>query len=131
MIGIAGGTGSGKTTVAQVILDRVGTRHIALLPHDAYYKDLSELSQAQRSQINFDHPDSVEFNLLISHLRQLKEGKAVEMPVYSYLTCLRSEETITIPGPYQRVAPWAASPGRADTPKVNFPSSITAVSSSA
>ena len=56
VIGIAGGTGSGKTTVAQVILDRVGTHHISLLPHDAYYKDLTGLSQAQRTQINFDHP---------------------------------------------------------------------------
>ena len=68
IIGIAGGTGSGKTTVANVILNRVGTEHIAFIPHDAYYKELSVLPRAQRDVINFDHPDSLESELLVEHV---------------------------------------------------------------
>ena len=74
VIGIAGGTGSGKTTVADVILDRAGAENIALLPHDAYYKDLTELPQAQRDLVNFDHPESLETALLVEHLRKLLAG---------------------------------------------------------
>jgi uridine kinase len=96
VIGIAGGTGSGKTTVAQVILDRVGTHHISLLPHDAYYKDLSELSQAQRSLINFDHPDSLDTELLIEHVKMLRGGKAIQLPVYDFKTHARTPHTILI-----------------------------------
>ena len=96
VIGIAGGTGSGKTTVAQVILDRVGTHHISLLPHDAYYKDLSELSQTQRAQINFDHPDSLDTELLIEHVKMLRGGKAIHLPVYDFKTHARTPHTIPI-----------------------------------
>jgi uridine kinase len=96
VIGIAGGTGSGKTTVAQVILDRVGTHHISLLPHDAYYKDLSELSQAQRSLINFDHPDSLDTELMIEHVKMLRGGKAIQLPVYDFKTHARTPQTILI-----------------------------------
>jgi uridine kinase len=96
VIGIAGGTGSGKTTVAQVILDRVGTHHIALLPHDAYYKDLSALSQTQRAQINFDHPDSLDTDLLIEHVNLLKSGQLVQLPVYDFKTHARTPHTILV-----------------------------------
>lgn len=93
IIGIAGGTGSGKTTIANVILERVGADHIAFLPHDAYYKDLSELPRAQRDLINFDHPDSLETSLLVKHLKDLKQGKAIEAPIYDFTQHARTEET--------------------------------------
>jgi uridine kinase len=90
IIGIAGGTGSGKTTVANVIMDRVGARHIAYLPHDAYYKDLSALPDAQRTTINFDHPDSLDTDLLISHVRSLREWKDIDLPIYDFKTHSRT-----------------------------------------
>ena len=93
VIGIAGGSGSGKTTVANVILERVGTQRIALLPHDAYYKDLSNLPPNQRTQINFDHPNSLDTDLLIQHVRQLKTGQAVELPVYDFTKHARTLQT--------------------------------------
>jgi uridine kinase len=96
VIGIAGGTGSGKTTVAQVILDRVGTNRISVLPHDAYYKDLTGLSQSQRAQVNFDHPDSLDTELLITHVIQLKEGQTIQLPVYDFKTHARTSHTIPI-----------------------------------
>ena len=82
-IGIAGGTGSGKTTIANVILGRVGTQHIAYLPHDAYYKDLKDLPVAQREMINFDHPDSLDTGLLIEHIKKLKQWQPIDLPVYA------------------------------------------------
>jgi len=94
VIGIAGGTGSGKTTVAKVIIDRVGANHIALLPHDAYYKNLTQLDPAQRSIINFDHPESLETSLLIEHIKQLKNYTAIELPVYDFVTHTRTTTTI-------------------------------------
>lgn len=93
MIGIAGGTGSGKTTVAKVILERVGADSIAFLPHDAYYKDLKDLPKAQRDQVNFDHPDSLETDLLVRHLQRLRSGQAIEIPVYNFTTHTRTERT--------------------------------------
>jgi uridine kinase len=96
IIGIAGGTGSGKTTVARVILERVGAHHIALLPHDAYYKDLSDLPQAQRVLINFDHPNSLDTPLLVYHLQQLKNGQGIELPVYDFKTHTRTSQTLTV-----------------------------------
>jgi len=96
VIGIAGGTGSGKSTVAKVIIDRVGANHIALLPHDAYYKDLVNLEPAQRATINFDHPDSLETSLLIQHIKQLKKFLSIELPVYDFKTHTRTESTIHI-----------------------------------
>ena len=74
VIGIAGGTGSGKTTVANVILDRVGKEHIAYLPHDAYYRELIDLPPDQKATVNFDHPDSLETELMINHIKELKNG---------------------------------------------------------
>lgn len=96
VIGIAGGSGSGKTTVAQEILQRVGADRIAYLPHDAYYRDLSGLPPAQRAEINFDHPNSLETELMIAHIRQLKEYQPVQLPVYDFAHHTRTSETIRI-----------------------------------
>ena len=96
VVGIAGGTGSGKTTVVNRILERLPEDKVTILPQDAYYKDNSLLKMEDRQEVNFDHPDSVEFSLLIEQLAQLKAGQAVQRPIYSYLTCTRSEDTIPI-----------------------------------
>ncbi|MEO5888345.1 MAG: uridine kinase [Anaerolineales bacterium] len=96
VIGIAGGSGSGKTTVAQEILQRVGRERIAFLQHDSYYKDLSGLPPTQRAQINFDHPNSLETELLIQHVASLRDGKAVEVPIYNFSTDSRTGETFTV-----------------------------------
>ena len=96
IVGIAGGTGSGKTTVVKKVLDALPENEVIVIPQDSYYRDNSHISLEARQKINFDHPGSVEFELLIDHLKQLRKGKNVEMPVYSYLTCLRGKETITI-----------------------------------
>lgn len=96
IIGIAGGTGSGKTTVVNRILEEIPPSRVALMPQDSYYWDSGHLPLEERQKINFDHPDSLEFELLVEHLRLLKEGIAVEQPRYSYLTCTRSEETVTV-----------------------------------
>lgn len=95
-IGIAGGTGSGKTTVVRKILENIPRDRVALVPQDSYYKDSSHLPIEERQKINFDHPDSLEFDLLTEHIRLLKAGKPVNQPIYSYLTCTRSEETIPV-----------------------------------
>jgi len=96
IVGIAGGTGSGKTTVVNKVMEAFPNDEVVMIPQDSYYRDNSAIPLEERQNINFDHPDSVEFGLLIEHLKQLRKGKQVEMPVYSYLTCLRSKETITI-----------------------------------
>ncbi len=96
VIGIAGGSGSGKTTVAQEILNRVGPSRIAYLPHDAYYRDLSGLPPVQRAEVNFDHPNSLETELLIQHVLQLRDYQPVELPVYDFSIHTRTERTITI-----------------------------------
>jgi uridine kinase len=92
VIGVAGGTGSGKTTVAREILRRAGTEQISLIQHDAYYKDLGDLPLAQRAMQNFDHPDALDNKLLIAHLRELKAGRTIEMPVYDFTTHTRTAE---------------------------------------
>jgi uridine kinase len=96
IIGIAGGSGSGKTTVANVILQQVGAHRIAYIPHDAYYHDLSELPPAQRAQVNFDHPDSLDTLLMTHHIQQLKAWQPVEIPVYDFTTHSRTSRTIHI-----------------------------------
>jgi len=96
VIGIAGGSGSGKTTVAQTILQRVGPDRISFLQHDAYYKDLSGLPPAQRAEGNFDHPNSLETELLTQHILQLKSGQPVEVPVYDFSTHSRTDRTYTV-----------------------------------
>jgi uridine kinase len=93
IIGVAGGTGSGKTTVAMSILERVGTEHVAYIPHDAYYRDLSDLPPAQRGQVNFDHPDSLETELLVEQLRELRACEVVEIPIYDFTTHTRTSRT--------------------------------------
>ena len=96
IVGIAGGTGSGKTTVVRKIADVFRNGEVVVIPQDSYYKDNKGIQPEERQKINFDHPDSIEFNLLIKHLQELKSGKSIEMPIYSYLTCLRSDETVPI-----------------------------------
>jgi len=96
VIGIAGGSGSGKTTVAQEILQRVGPERIAFLQHDSYYKDLSGLPPTQRVEINFDHPHSLETDLLIRHIATLLDGKPVEVPIYDFSTHSRTNQTFSV-----------------------------------
>ncbi len=96
VIGVAGGTGSGKTTVATVILKRVGAHHIAYVPHDAYYRNFSDLPRSQRDVINWDHPDSLDTDLMIEHVKQLRAGQAVELPVYDFTTHSRSNRTARV-----------------------------------
>ena len=93
VIGMAGGTGSGKTTVAREILKRAGTELISFIQHDAYYKDLSDLPLAQRAMQNFDHPDALDNDLLIRHLKELKASRAIQMPIYDFTTHTRTLET--------------------------------------
>ena len=93
VVAVAGGTGSGKTTVANKILDRVGAEHVAYIPHDAYYRDLSHLPPGERRKVNFDHPDSLETELMIEHLKELRACQAVEIPVYDFTNHTRTQET--------------------------------------
>jgi uridine kinase len=97
-IAVAGGSGSGKTTVSEAILERVGSEHIAYLAHDAYYKDLHDVPLDVKQAINFDHPDSLDTPLMIEHIRQLQAGKAVDVPVYDFTRHERTTHT-------QRIGP--------------------------
>lgn len=96
VIAIAGGSGSGKTTVATEILKRVGSHRIAYLPHDAYYRDLKDLPPAQRELVNFDHPHSLETPLMIEHIKKLKNWEAIELPVYDFTNHTRTNRTIHV-----------------------------------
>ena len=96
VVGIAGGTGSGKTTLSEQILNRLGRDKIAYLPHDAYYRDQKYLPLEERKKVNYDHPDSLETELLVNHIKQLKSGKPIEMPVYDFTIHNRVEQTIRI-----------------------------------
>lgn len=96
VFGVAGGTASGKTTVARNVLTAVGAEQVAYLPHDAYYKDRSELPFAERSQLNYDHPKSLETKLMVKHIKRLVRGEAVHVPVYDFTTHLRTDETILV-----------------------------------
>jgi len=96
VIGIAGGSGSGKTTVAQEILQRVGPSRIAFLQHDSYYKDLSGLPPTQRAEVNFDHPESLETGLLAKHIASLLDNQSVEVPVYDFSTHSRTDQTFNV-----------------------------------
>ena len=96
VIGIAGGSGSGKTTVVNSITSKLKEK-VVVIPQDSYYKDSSHLPMEERQQINFDHPDAIDFKLLCNQLAELKDGKTIEQPVYSYITCSRSKtETVTV-----------------------------------
>ena len=96
IIGIAGGTGSGKSTVVRKIVESLGENEVVVLPQDSYYKDSSHVPVEERQNINFDHPDAFEWSLLAQHVADLRNGKCIEQPIYSYLTCTRQAETIHI-----------------------------------
>ncbi|QSO47014.1 uridine kinase [Alicyclobacillus mengziensis] len=96
IVGIAGGTGSGKTTVAKAIVDALGEDHVALISQDAYYKDHATLTFEERSQLNYDHPESFDNELLITHLTKLHDGIDIEIPVYDFTTHTRRTDTIHI-----------------------------------
>ncbi len=96
VIGIAGGTGSGKTTVVRRIVESLPAGEVVVLPQDSYYKDSSHVPVEERQFINFDHPDAFDWDLLSEQLAMLKDGKSIEQPTYSYITCTRQLETIHI-----------------------------------
>ena len=96
IIGIAGGTGSGKTTVVKRITECLPQGEVVVIPQDSYYYDSSHLPLEERQEINFDHPSSIEFELLVDHVAKLKQGEKIEQPIYSYLTCSRNPKTISI-----------------------------------
>ncbi|MDE5572276.1 MAG: uridine kinase, partial [Muribaculaceae bacterium] len=96
IIGIAGGTGSGKTTVVRKIIDSLPAGEVAVIPQDSYYKDLSYMPPEERQKVNFDEPTAIEWTLLVDHLKRLKNGESIEMPTYSYLTCTRQDETVKV-----------------------------------
>jgi uridine kinase len=91
IIGVAGGSGSGKTTVVNKIKSALDKR-VVVIPQDSYYKDCSHLSEEERRLLNFDHPDAIDFELLIEQLEDIRSGKSIEQPIYSYLTCARDKE---------------------------------------
>ena len=97
IIGIAGGTGSGKTTVVKKIAEAFPGGELAVIPQDSYYHDSGHLPMEERQKLNFDHPDAIDFDLLVEQLQQLTEGKSIQQPIYSYITCTRSAtETVTV-----------------------------------
>ena len=96
IIGIAGGTGSGKTTVVKKIVEALPPHHVAVVPLDSYYNDTSHMTEEERRAINFDHPDAFDWKLLIKQINDLREGRAIEQPTYSYLKCNREKETIHV-----------------------------------
>jgi uridine kinase len=97
IIGIAGGSGSGKTTIAKSVVAAVGAATVALIQHDAYYRDLPYLDLQQRARVNYDHPDSLETELLIEHINQLRAGRAIERPVYDFTIHRRTNDTVLVP----------------------------------
>ena len=96
IIGIAGGTGSGKTTVVRKLIERLPKGEVVVIPQDSYYKDSSHVPAEERQNINFDHPDAFEWPLLAKHIDQLKKGQAVEQPIYDYITSSRLQETVHV-----------------------------------
>ena len=96
IIGMAGGSGSGKTTIAEAIVDAVGPDMVALIQHDAYYRNLEHIPLEERIKVNFDHPDSLETDLLIRHLEELRAGRSIEHPVYDFSTHTRTDRTVRV-----------------------------------
>ena len=96
IIGIAGGTGSGKTTVVKKIAEALPPHYVAVVPLDSYYNDTTGMTDEERHSINFDHPDAFDWKLLTEHIKMLKAGLAVEQPTYSYLKCNRLPETVHV-----------------------------------
>jgi uridine kinase len=95
-IGISGGSGSGKSTVVHELIKRLPGETVTIIPQDSYYRDNGNKTEEEKRNINFDHPDAIEWNLLIDQLRELISGTPIEMPVYSYVTCARSRETVRV-----------------------------------
>ena len=93
IIGIAGGSGSGKTTVVNEVMNKFSVNQVAVLSQDSYYRDLSHIDASERININFDHPDSFEFDLLVNHIQQLRNGLRIDQPVYDYITSSRLNQT--------------------------------------
>lgn len=96
IIGIAGGTGSGKTTVVKKIVEALPPHHVAVVPLDSYYNDTSSMTDEERHAINFDHPDAFDWKLLIKQINELRDGRAIEQPTYSYLICNRLPQTVHV-----------------------------------
>lgn len=96
IIGIAGGTGSGKTTVVKKIVEALPPHYVSVVPLDSYYNDTSHMTEEERHAINFDHPDAFDWKLLIKQVNQLRKGEAIEQPTYSYLLCNRQSETVHV-----------------------------------
>lgn len=96
IIGIAGGTGSGKTTVVRKIAEALPPHYVTVVPLDSYYNDTTHMTEEERRAINFDHPDAFDWKLLIEHVKKLKAGEAVEQPTYSYIKCNRQPETVHV-----------------------------------
>lgn len=96
IIGVTGGSGSGKTTLVQELVQGLGNNEVMVIQHDAYYRDLSHLSLAEREGINYDHPNALETDLLVQHLRSLLDGQAVKVPIYDFITHTRKRETTTV-----------------------------------
>jgi uridine kinase len=94
IIGIAGGTGSGKTTVVNQIVNQLPTTEVCVISQDSYYKETNDLSYEERTKINFDHPRAIDFELIVQHLKDLKEGKTIDQPVYSFVTHNRTQDTV-------------------------------------
>jgi uridine kinase len=92
IIGICGGTGSGKTTIARAIVEAVGRVNVVLVEQDSYYRNLADMPLDERHQANFDHPDSIDSDMLVNHLMRLRQGLSIEMPLYDFVTHTRSEE---------------------------------------
>ncbi len=96
IIGMAGGSGSGKTTIAHAVIEAVGQDSVALIQHDAYYRDLNHLTLEERAAVNFDHPDSLETDLLVAHLELLRAGQSIDRPVYDFSTHTRTDRTVRV-----------------------------------
>ena len=96
IIGVAGGTGSGKTTVVKKIVEALPPHYVTVIPQDSYYNDTSSMTEEERHAINFDHPDAFDWKLMVKQINELRAGKAIEQPTYSYLICNRLPETIHV-----------------------------------
>lgn len=96
IIGIAGGSGSGKTTVVREMMHSFSANQVAILSQDSYYRDLKHIAATDRQTVNFDHPDSIEFDLMVEHIKQLREGNTIEQPLYDYISSTRLTDTNTI-----------------------------------
>ena len=96
VIGVAGGSGSGKTTVVRRIVESLGGEQVSLLEHDRYYRDRSDLRLEERAALNYDHPDSLETDLLVHHVKELRAGRAIEKPVYDFARHQRQPDTVTV-----------------------------------